>query len=279
LPHKLIHWMGKNIFFYREVTSTNSVAQLMARSGAPEGTIVLSRTQTSGMGRLRRQWACPAGQGILMSMVLRPEIDRQLIPQLTLLCGVVVAETIKKTTDCAAGIKWPNDIVISGKKVCGILAQSNFSKTSPGYVIMGVGINVNLDTHQLPLDCRESSTSLRMELGQTISRWQVLKQFICSWEEHYQSFLLRGHSYLRMKWIENNVTLGRDVSINRDRGPVQGRAVDISERGGLIVSFSDGSFEEFMAEDLSLGRTHYVNQGVGKDLSAAMSNYYSTDNN
>ncbi|MFZ3131062.1 MAG: biotin--[acetyl-CoA-carboxylase] ligase [Desulfosporosinus sp.] len=258
LPHKQIHWMGKEIFLYREVTSTNRVAQLMARSGAPEGTIVLSRTQTSGLGRLRRQWACPAGQGILMSMVLRPEINGQLIPQLTLLCGVVVAETIKKTTGCAAGIKWPNDIVMRGKKVCGILAQSSFSKTTPEYVIMGVGINVNLDTQQLPSDCRESSTSLRMELGQNVSRWKVLKQFIYSWEEHYQSFLHGGHAYLRMKWIANNVTLGREVSIKRDRGPGQGRAVDISARGGLIVSFPDGSMEEFMAEDLSLGRTHYA---------------------
>ena len=193
-----------------------------------------------------------------MSMVLRPEINVQLIPQLTLLCGVAVAETIKKTTGCAAGIKWPNDIVMSGKKACGILAQSNFSKTAPAYVIMGVGINVNLDTRELPPDCRESSTSLRMELGQNVSRWKVLKQFISTWEEHYQSFLHEGHSYLRMKWIENNVTLGRDVSINRDKGPVQGRAVDISPRGALIVSFSDGSIEEYMVEDLSLGRTHYA---------------------
>ncbi len=257
-PHKRIHLMGKEIFLYRELTSTNSVAQLMARAGASEDTIVLSRTQTSGMGRLKRQWACPPGQGILMSMVLRPEINRELIPQLTLLCGVVVAETIKKTTGCAAGIKWPNDIVISDKKVCGILAQTNFSKAAPEYVIMGVGINVNLDTYQLPPDCRETSTSLRMELGQHVSRWKVLKQFINSWEENYQSFLSRGHSYLRMKWIENNVTLGRNVSINKEKGPVQGRAVDISARGGLIVSFADRSTEEFMAEDLSLGRTHYA---------------------
>ncbi len=258
LPHKLIHWMGKEVFLYREVTSTNRVAQLLARSGASEGTIVLSRTQTSGLGRLQRQWVCPAGQGILLSMVLRPEIDRQLIPQLTLLCGVVVAETIKKTTGCAAGIKWPNDIVIRGKKVCGILAQSSFTENALEYVIMGVGINVNLDAHQLPPDCRESSTSLRMELGQNVSRWKVLQQFISSWEGHYQSFLHGGHSYLRMKWIDNNVTLGRDVSINRDSGPEQGRAVDISARGGLIVGFPDGSMEEFMAEDLSLGRNHYA---------------------
>lgn len=259
LPHKRIYLMGKEIFLYREVTSTNRVAQQMARSGASEGTIVLSRTQISGMGRLRRQWACPAGQGMLMSMVLRPEINGHLISQLTLLCAVVVAETIIKTTGCVAGIKWPNDIVMRGKKVCGILAQSNFSKNAPEYVIIGVGINVNLDSYHLPPDCRESSTSLRMELGQNVSRWKVLKQFISSWEEHYQSFLREGHSYLRMKWIENNVTLGREVSINRDRGPVQGLAVDISERGGLIVRFSDGSIEEFMAEDLSLGRTHYAN--------------------
>lgn len=258
LPHKRIYLRGKEIFLYREVTSTNHVAQQMARSGAPEGTIVLSRTQISGMGRLRRQWACPAGQGILMSMVLRPEINGQLISQLTLLCGVVVAETITKTTGCVAGIKWPNDIVMRGKKVCGILAQTNFSKNAPEYVIMGVGINVNLDTHQLPPDCRESSTSLRMEFGQNVSRWKVLKQFISSWEEHYQSFLREGHTYLRMKWIENNVTMGRQVLINRDRDPVQGLAVDISVRGGLIVRFSDGSIEEFMAEDLSLGRTHYA---------------------
>ncbi len=257
-PHKLLHWMGKELFLYREVTSTNSVAQLMARSGASEDTIVLSRTQTSGMGRLHRQWACPAGQGLLMSMILRPDIHRELIPQLTLLCGVVVAETIKKATGCAAGIKWPNDIVMKDKKVCGILAQTNFSKNGPDYVIMGVGINVNLETDQLPPDCRETSTSLRMELGQKVSRWKVLKQFISSWEEHYQRFLQRGHSYLRVKWIENNVTLGRIVSINKAKGPVQGRAVDISARGGLIVSFSDGSTEEFMAEDLSLGRTHYA---------------------
>lgn len=258
LPHKQIHLMDKEIFLYREVTSTNSVAQLMARAGAPEGTIVLSRTQVSGRGRFSRRWACPAGQGILMSLVLRPQINMNLIPQLTLLCGVVVAETIKKTTGCAAGIKWPNDIVISGKKVCGILAQSAFPKTAPEYVIMGVGININLDSQQLPPDCSESSTSLRMELGKKVSRWKVLKQFICSWEEHYQGFLLGGHSYLRGKWIENNITLGRDVSIKRDRGSVRGTAVDLSPRGGLIIRFSDGSIEEFMAEDLSLGRTHYA---------------------
>jgi BirA family biotin operon repressor/biotin-[acetyl-CoA-carboxylase] ligase len=249
--------LGKEIYIYREVSSTNNVAQFMALSGAPEGTIIMSMSQTAGMGRLKRQWACPPGKGILMSLVLRPEIKVQFVPQLTLLCAVVVAETIRKVTGCEAGIKWPNDVVISGKKISGILAQSNFSKAGSECVIMGVGININQTTNQLPPDCRETSTSLKLELGQNISRVRVLKQFIITWDEHFQGFLKGGHPYLRTKWIENNVTLGRNVTINKEINPVNGIAVDISERGGLIVRLSDGSLEEFLAGDLSLGRTHY----------------------
>lgn len=121
-----------------------------------------------------------------------------------------------------------------------ILAQSSFARGAPSYVIIGVGINVNQTTNQLPLDCRETSTSLRLELGQNVSRFKVLEQFIIAWEEHFRRFLKGGHPYLRTKWIENNVTLGRNVTINKGINSMQGLAVDISERGGLIVSFSDG---------------------------------------
>ncbi|OLN30194.1 biotin--[acetyl-CoA-carboxylase] ligase [Desulfosporosinus metallidurans] len=257
LPYKYLRILEKDLFLFREVSSTNSIAQHMARSGAIEGTIVLSSSQTSGMGRMKRQWACPAGQGILMSMILRPKINVQLIPQLTLLCGVAVAETIRKTTGCEAGIKWPNDIVIGGKKVCGILAQSSFSGHAPLYVIMGVGINVNQTYDQLPPDCRETGTSLKLELGQKFSRLRLLEKFIILWDEHYKRFIEEGHSFLRTKWIANNVTLGREVNINKGNDLKHGLAVDISERGGLIIDFPDGSSEEFLAEDLSLGRTHY----------------------
>lgn len=257
-PYKQIRLLGRPIYCYREVSSTNRIAQHWAVRGAPEGTIVMGRVQTSGMGRLGRQWSCPPGKGILMSMILRPKLSAKLVPQLTLLGGVVLSETIKKVTGCQAGIKWPNDLVINGKKVCGILAQSSLSKAGPTYVILGIGINVNLTTTQLPPECQETSTSLGAEAGHKISRWLVLKQLISCWEEQYQAFLQGGQPYLKAKWIENNVTLGREVAINRDQGKIKGLAVDISERGGLIVSFSDGSLEEFLAEDLSLGRTHYT---------------------
>jgi len=252
LPHKHISLLGKEIHFYRELTSTNSIARQMAISGAPEGTIVMSRSQSAGRGRMQRQWYCPPGKGLLLSMVLRPEINVQFIPQLTLLTAVVVAETIKIVTGCAAGIKWPNDIFINDKKVCGILAETSFSRANVEYVIIGLGINVNLGTNHLPSDCQETSTSLSLELGQRVSRIKLLKQFIISWDEHIQGFVKAGHPYLRSKWIENNVTLGKRVSVNKGNYCIHGLAVDVSEKGGLIVRLSDGSLQEYLAEDVSL---------------------------
>ena len=252
LPHKHLSLLGKEIHFYRELSSTNSIARQMAISGAAEGTIVMSRSQSAGRGRMQRQWVCPPSKGLLLSMVLRPEINAQFVPQLTLLTAVVVAETIKKVTGCAAGIKWPNDIFINDKKVCGILAESSFSRADVDYVIIGLGINVNLDTNQLPPDCQETSTSLSLELGQNVSRIQLLKQFIISWDEHIQGFVKAGHPYLRSKWIENNITLGRNVTVNKKIDSIQGLAVDVSEKGGLIVRLSDGSLQEFLAEDVTL---------------------------
>lgn len=251
-PHKQINLLGKELYFYREVSSTNSIAKQMARSGAREGTIVISRTQSAGRGRMQRQWYCPPGKGLLLSMILRPKIDVQFIPQLTLLTAVVVAETVKTVTGCEAGIKWPNDIYINNKKVCGILAETSFSRTNINYVIIGLGLNVNLDTNQLPPDCKETSTSLSLELSRNISRMKLLKQFIISWDEHLQGFIKEGHPYLRSKWIANNVTIGKNVSVNKKDYSIDGLAVDVSEKGGLIVRLSDGTLQEFLAEDVSL---------------------------
>lgn len=263
LRHKHIRLNEKEIIIYREISSTNTVAQKMALNGANEGTIVMSTFQTSGKGRMQRQWVCPPGKGIMMSMIIRPKLSIQLVPQLTLLSGVVVAETIKKVTGCKAGIKWPNDIVIGGKKVCGILAQSNISTGTAGCVIIGIGINVNQDENQLPPDCKDTSTSLKIELGRRVSRLNVLNQFTAIWEKHYHEFLKMGYPYLRTKWIENNVTLGRYISINSGESP-NGLAIDISDRGGLLVSLPDGSTKEFLAEDLSLGRSYYQRESKKK---------------
>jgi BirA family biotin operon repressor/biotin-[acetyl-CoA-carboxylase] ligase len=257
LPHKRICLLGKEIYHYRELSSTNSIARHMAQSGAPEGTIVMSRVQTAGRGRMARQWTSPPGKGILMSLILRPDISIQFVPQLTLLSGVAVAETIRNATGCAAGIKWPNDVVLKSKKLCGILAESSFSKGAPDWVVIGFGININLDPDDLPPDCQTSSTSLKIELGHRVSRLNILSEFINVWEKHYQGFLKGGHDYLRPHWIQNNVTLGKSVTVSREKESFNGVAVDISERGGLVVRLTNGDMKEFLAEDVSIGRHYY----------------------
>lgn len=247
-----IRLMGQELLVYQEVSSTNTVAANLASAGASEGTIVLSQSQSAGRGRLNRQWACPPHQGILMSLILRPRIEIQYIPQLTLLGGVVVAETIREVTGLKAGIKWPNDIVINGKKVCGILAESSLSSGTPLYVIIGFGINVNLDPEELPPDCSATSTSLKAELGHSISRLLLIKRFVSIWNERYQYFLANGPDEMRQKWINNNVTLGREVLISRGEELVSGVAMDISENGALLVKTSDGNICEYMAGDVTM---------------------------
>jgi BirA family biotin operon repressor/biotin-[acetyl-CoA-carboxylase] ligase len=257
LPHRRIHLPQNELYVYRELSSTNLIAREMAADGAPSGMIVTSAFQSAGVGRLRRSWISPPGRSLLMSLLLRPRFSARLVPQLTLLCGVVLAETIREETGREAGIKWPNDVLMRGKKVSGILAQGSVRGGDVAYVVLGVGLNVNQTEEELPQDCRDISTSLRIETGRRVSRFAALRRFLLMWDKHFEAFSRDGYSYLREKWIESNLTLGREVSVRTADGPVCGVAVDISERGGLAVRFPDGRTEEFLAEDLSLGRAHY----------------------
>lgn len=179
------------------------------------------------------------------------------IPQLTLLAGVAVADSLKRLGLYKAGIKWPNDVLIEGKKVCGILAEGLSCKRYGQAVIIGVGINVNQDISDLPPDCRETSTSLSLQTGFYWPRLLVLREFISCWELHYQKYLASDSRYIREKWIQHNRTLGRNVVISCGSDSVPGRAIGISANGGLLVQQANGEIKEFMAEDVSLGRSFY----------------------
>lgn len=249
--------MGRTFYYFREVRSTNVVARVLAESGAAGGTIVVSEAQTAGRGRMGRQWMCPPGKGILMSMLLRPNIGLSSVPLLSLLGSVAVCETIRKVSGCTASIKWPNDILINGKKVCGILAESKSCQGVPEYVIMGIGLNVNLDRDDLPADCRDSSTSLKLEAGRKISRLALLQQLITRWEKHYLEFVKGGYAYVRQQWLQHNLILGRGVNIRLCGETISGVAVNISDRGGLLVRLPDGSVKEFLADDVTIGSNRF----------------------
>jgi BirA family biotin operon repressor/biotin-[acetyl-CoA-carboxylase] ligase len=256
LPHKRLMMQGREIYFYRTVSSTNRVAQALAKQGAADGLIVMSSYQSAGIGRMQRPWICPPGRAITMSMILRAGGQRPIAPQFMLLCGAAVAETVRALSGADAGVKWPNDVLVAGKKICGILAQGYVPKDAPGFAVVGIGLNVRQTEDELPGDCRGTSTSLSLEAGRRLSRSEALHTFLRIWDKHYEAFIKHGYAYIREKWIENNITLGRKITLHEE--PAQeGVAVDISENGGLLVQLQGGEIKELLSEEFTLGKAYY----------------------
>ena len=167
LPYELqrdlsTEYVGREIHYYSEVDSTNEVAKKLANEGAPEGTIVIAESQSSGRGRRGKKWLSPSG-GVWMTIILRPDIPPAKAPQLTLVTGVAVAETLDEECKLDVGIKWPNDILIGEKKVCGILTEANINPQGLEYVVVGVGIDLNVDVNAFPPNLRKGATSLKQE--------------------------------------------------------------------------------------------------------------------
>ena len=179
--------MGKKIFHYEEIDSTNREALDMAKNGAEEGTVVVSECQRQGRGRFQRVWESPRSKGTYFSFILRPCVPMKSVPQLTLLTGVAVAQSMREVSGCVASVKWPNDILINGKKVCGILAEAKTRKGGqyPEYIVIGVGMNVNFAYDEFPPDIQAVATSLFLESGHLINR---VERRICGW---ITSFLRR----------------------------------------------------------------------------------------
>ena len=222
--------------------------------GQPDRTAVMASYQTEGAGRMNRSWICPPGRGIIISLILWPELDIRQMQGLTLLCSAAVVDAIEDVTDCVAGIKWPNDVLVGGKKACGILAQCGIAPNNNRYVIMGVGMNVNQTVDELPRDCKDTSTSVLIQCGKRVSRLRVLKSFLHFWDTHYSCYLEKGYGYLREAWLDRNVTLGRLITTS---GNMSGIARDISQDGGIIIEMADGTLQEFQSEELSLGSSFY----------------------
>lgn len=242
--------IGRTIVYQETVNSTNLVAKEVAEKGFVEGTVAVSEMQTGGKGRLGRTWYAPFGTGIWMSMIVKPEIIPMDAPKITLLTAVSVAQAVRQETGIKPGIKWPNDLLINGKKICGILTEMKADMDRIHYVIIGIGINVNEE--QFPADIRETATSLKLETGKAINRAGLAAVVLNKWEENYQDFLQGGFSRIKPRWKEYTVNLGADVTVNTLQGVIQGRAVDIDDEGMLLVEDSEGIMHKIVAGDVSL---------------------------
>jgi BirA family transcriptional regulator, biotin operon repressor / biotin---[acetyl-CoA-carboxylase] ligase len=255
LPRLTTHTLGRNVTILGQVDSTQILAHERARQGAEEGCLILAEEQLSGRGRMGRAWHSPPGKGIWMSLVLRPRIPLHFTPQLTLLVSVAVCRAIRQITGVKAEIKWPNDILIEGKKVCGILLESSAEDERLLYVVAGIGISVNLSEEDYPPELREKATSLFIESGHRIRREELIASALAELEQLYELYHEEGFGTIRSLWEALSMSLRRTVTITTTAGVTEGYAEALDETGALIVRLPDGSLQKVFSGDIDVRPT------------------------
>ncbi|MEA4956724.1 Bifunctional ligase/repressor BirA [bioreactor metagenome] len=244
-------YIGKEIYSFKEVESTNSVAKFLAKQGSPEGTVVISETQTKGKGRRGKKWESPSG-GVWLSIILKPDIDPSKASLITLATGVAVARTLRGM-NIDARIKWPNDILINNKKVCGILTEANAKFNSVEYVIVGVGIDTNLNVDVLTEDVKNRATSLSVEAKIEIKESETIANFLNEFEEVYNLFKLEQFDDIMYDWRRMSQTIGSYVEIRQPLGKVlKGNAVGINNQGALILELTNGELKKVISGECNL---------------------------
>lgn len=244
--------IAQDIIAYDEVSSTNDIALDLAGRGVKEGTVVVAERQTKGRGRLSRDWFSPARKGIWTSIVFYPEFKPVELCQINLILGVAIAEAVKKETSLHVRLKWPNDIIISKKKVGGILLEMSAEMDKIKNLIAGIGINVNIPKKDFPLALRETASSLSIEKGSEIDRVSLFREILCQIERYYLLFKKSGFTPVRGKWLDYNETLGRYIEVKTGGENFYGQAVDIDIDGALVIRLENGILKKIMSGDVFL---------------------------
>ncbi|WP_225999106.1 biotin--[acetyl-CoA-carboxylase] ligase [Paenibacillus sp. BJ-4] len=244
---------GKRIVILDSTVSTQQDAMRLAEEGAPEGTVVLAEEQTAGRGRLGRRWFSPRGKGVWMSIVLRPTQPMAFTPQLTLLTGVALCRAIRRLTGVEAGIKWPNDLLIHGRKVSGILLESAAEDQRVRYCIAGIGIDVNLNRDDYPEELSQVGTSLKIEAGHEIDRTELIAAVLGEMEQLCMLYAEQGFQPIAMLWEALSVTINRTVRAHTGQGvAVEGTAVGLDPSGALVVETDQGERIQVISGDIQL---------------------------
>lgn len=241
-------YMGQNVVYEKSVSSTQEIAHLLAREGVAEGTIVIAEEQVGGKGRLGRVWHSPIGTGVWMSLILKPKIPPQQAPQLTLLAAVAVIRGIASSTNLQCEIKWPNDILLDGKKIVGILTEMQADPDQIHSVIIGIGINVN--QNNFPEEIQEIATSLKLVKGEEINRAHVMQSIMAEFELLYELFLKEGFLPVKQMWEAHAITIGRRIVARTIKGAIEGFAKGITEDGVLLLEDNYGTMHKIYSADI-----------------------------
>ncbi len=244
--------IGRDIRVFDKTTSTNDIVEKLARDEVREGVVIFAEAQTRGRGRLGRRWMSPPGKGLWFSVLLRPRMRPQAATQLTVASATAVRRALVSHTGLELQIKWPNDITIKGQKVAGILTELSAEVDQIKYVILGIGVNANLNPGDFPTELRKTATSLKAELGKPVSRAELAVAILRELEGDYARIVAHEFSAVADEWASHCATLGHEVVIVTGERRIQGRAESLDEEGALLVRSEHGRLERVVGGDVTL---------------------------
>ena len=252
-------WLGHNVIYHTSVNSTNDIAKKAALDNCPNGTIIIAEEQVSGKGRISRGWFSPLSAGVWFSIVLRPPFLPHDAPKFTLLMAVALAKAFDAYPGIKVGIKWPNDILVQGKKIVGILTEMNAEMEAINYIVIGTGINVNVSKEIMPDDIKDKAASLSDFTDKTVDRIKVITAVLKSLEDIYEKTVAEGFAYMFEEWKKYTITLGKTVSVVAPDETFLGVAENIDEMGALLVKRENGVIERVLAGDVSIRASNKEN--------------------
>ena len=248
-PTKVV---GRDIRVFEQTTSTNDVIEKLARDGVKEGAVVYAESQTKGRGRLGRKWVSPARKGLWFSILLRPDLRPQMTTQLTVASATALRRAIKLQTGWSPEIKWPNDILMGGKKVAGILTEMSAELDRVRYVILGIGVDVNLTASDLPAELRTIATSLRIETGKPVSRAELAVNILRELDKDYALICDGKFTGVADEWESYCTTIGREVTVQLGARQIRGCVESLDEDGALLLRTEHGHLERIIGGDVTL---------------------------
>jgi len=244
--------IGRDIQVFEQTTSTNDVAEKLARDGVREGAVVFAESQTKGRGRLGRAWLSPTRKGLWFSVLLRPDMQPQETTQLTVISATALRRAIRKVTGLAAEIKWPNDLLLGGKKTAGILTELSAELDRERHVILGIGVDVNQDAAGFPPELRKLATSLKLAAGAEISRAELAVEILRELDLDYARMRAGRFSEIADEWEAACVTIGRNVTVHTGERRFRGHAESLDDDGALLIRTEHGHLERVIGGDVTL---------------------------
>jgi BirA family biotin operon repressor/biotin-[acetyl-CoA-carboxylase] ligase len=244
--------VGRDIRVFEQTTSTSDVIEKLARDQAREGVVVFAETQSKGRGRLGRKWVSPSRKGLWLSVLLRPDLPPQSATQLTIVSATALRRAIQSQTGLEAAIKWPNDILVGGKKVAGILTELHAELDRIKFLIIGIGVDVNLNQADFPAELRSLASSLKIQSGKPVQRAELAVAVLRELDDEYERLIAGRFTAIADEWEAHCGTIGQDVVIRSGQRQIRGRAESLGEDGALLLRTEHGHLEPIVGGDVAI---------------------------